>query len=193
MLTNDGHWHAGEVYSSQMNPRFNCTGQMTDVWRCGDQRCQHGEQSAPWWRWGYGIGRHKLQTTNTIALYQWQFECSDTVMRSWGPLLCHSSTTWPAYSPDMSLIEHVWDALDRCVKQRVPVPANIQQLCIAIEEEWDNFPQATINSLINSMKEMCRAAWCKWWSHQILTGFLIHTPTFKVYVTNRCSHVKSID
>ena len=27
------------------------------------------EQSAPWWRWGYGIGRHKLRTTNTIAFY----------------------------------------------------------------------------------------------------------------------------
>jgi hypothetical protein len=27
-------------------------------------------------------------------------------------------------------------------------------------------------------KEMCRAAWGKWWSHQILTGFLIHTTIF---------------
>ena len=35
---------------------------------------------------------------------------------------------WPAYSPDMSPIEHVWDALDRRVRQRVPVPANIQQI-----------------------------------------------------------------
>ncbi len=35
---------------------------------------------------------------------------------------------WPAYSPDMSPIEHVWDALDRRIRQRVPVPANIQQL-----------------------------------------------------------------
>ena len=33
---------------------------------------------------------------------------------------------WPAYSPDMSRIEHDWDALDRSVRQRVPVPANIQ-------------------------------------------------------------------
>ena len=66
---------------------------------------------------------------------------------------------WPAYSPDMSPIEHVWDALDRRVQQRVPVPANTQQLHTAIEEEWDNIPQATINSLINSMqKEMCCAA-----------------------------------
>ena len=59
---------------------------------------------------------------------------------------------WPAYSQDMSPIEHVWDALDQRVWQRVPVPTNIQQLRIAIEEEWDNIPQATINSLINSMQ-----------------------------------------
>ena len=31
----------------------------------------------------------------------------------------------PAYSPDMSPIEHVWDALDQRVRQCVPVPANI--------------------------------------------------------------------
>ena len=62
---------------------------------------------------------------------------------------------WPAYSPDMSPIEQVWDALDLRVRQHVPVPANIQQLCTAIEEEWDNIPQATINSLINSMQRRC--------------------------------------
>ncbi len=59
---------------------------------------------------------------------------------------------WPAYSPDMSPIEHVWDALDRRIRQRVPVPANIQQLRTTIEEEWTNIPQATINNLINSMR-----------------------------------------
>ncbi len=58
---------------------------------------------------------------------------------------------WPAYSPDMSPIEHVWDALDRRIRQRVPVPANIQQLHTAIKEEWTNIPQTTINNLINSM------------------------------------------
>ena len=44
------------------------------------------------------------------------------------------------------------DALARCVQQCVPVPANIQQLRTVIEEERDNIPQATINSLINSMQ-----------------------------------------
>jgi hypothetical protein len=52
----------------------------------------------------------------------------------------------------MAPIEHVWDALDqRVFQQHVPVPANIQQLCTTIEEEWDKVPQATSNSLVNSM------------------------------------------
>ncbi len=64
---------------------------------------------------------------------------------------------WPAYSSDMSPIEHVWDALDWRIRQSVPVPANIQQLLTAIEEEWTNIPQATINNLINSMRRRCVA------------------------------------
>ncbi len=64
---------------------------------------------------------------------------------------------WPAYSPDMSPIEHVWDALDRRIRQRVPVPPNIQQLRTAIEEEWTNIPRPTINNLINSMRRRCVA------------------------------------
>jgi hypothetical protein len=59
---------------------------------------------------------------------------------------------WPAYLPDMSHVEHAWDALDR-----VQVPANIQQLLTAIEEVWENIPQATINSLFNSIRRRCVA------------------------------------
>ncbi len=35
MLTFDGVWHFGEVFSSRMNPGFHCTGQMAGqrVWR----------------------------------------------------------------------------------------------------------------------------------------------------------------
>ncbi len=54
---------------------------------------------------------------------------------------------WPVYSPDMSPIEHVWDALDRRIRQRsanilpIPVPANIQQLRTAIAQP--SRPQST--------------------------------------------------
>ncbi|KAK7944332.1 hypothetical protein WMY93_000060 [Mugilogobius chulae] len=51
-----------------------------------------------------------------------------------------------SYSPDMSPIKHVCNALDRCISQRGPVPVNFQQLNMAIEEEWTNIPQATIHS-----------------------------------------------
>ena len=52
----------------------------------------------------------------------------------------------------MSPIDYVWDALNTTrIRQRVPVPANIQQLRAAIEKEWTSIPQATINNLINSM------------------------------------------
>ncbi len=51
---------------------------------------------------------------------------------------------WPAYLPDTSPIEHVCNALDRRIRQWVPVPANIQQLHTVIEEEWTNISQATI-------------------------------------------------
>ncbi|KAL0196970.1 hypothetical protein M9458_005510, partial [Cirrhinus mrigala] len=51
---------------------------------------------------------------------------------------------WPAYSLDMPPIEHVWDALDQRIRQRIPLPANIQQLRTAIEGEWTNVPQVTV-------------------------------------------------
>ena len=49
------------------------------------------------------------------------------------------------------------DVLDRRIRQHVPVPTNIHQLRTAIEEEWTNIPQATIDNLINSMRRRCVA------------------------------------
>ncbi|KAL0164090.1 hypothetical protein M9458_039843, partial [Cirrhinus mrigala] len=63
---------------------------------------------------------------------------------------------WPAYSPDTSPIEHVWDALDRRIRQCVPVPANIEQLRTAIEEEWTTGHNQHPDQLY--AKEMCCTA-----------------------------------
>ncbi|CAH2234632.1 jg15227 [Pararge aegeria aegeria] len=43
---------------------------------------------------------------------------------------------WPARSPDMNPIEHVWDLLKRKVKSRIPAPANVDELRIVVVEEW---------------------------------------------------------
>ena len=58
---------------------------------------------------------------------------------------------WPAYSPDMNPIEHLWDHLDRRVRSRQPGPQNLRQLRQMLIDEWNNFPQYRINRLITSM------------------------------------------
>ncbi|KAL0154167.1 hypothetical protein M9458_050525 [Cirrhinus mrigala] len=137
MLTFSGVWHFGEVFSSRMNPGFHCTGQMADrvygvVWVNGLL------MSALWIEWP--MVAHDNARPHVARICTHFLEAENI------PVLA-----WPAYSPDMSPIEHVWDALDRRIRQRVPAPANIQQLRTVIEDEWTNIPQATINNLINSM------------------------------------------
>ncbi|GFV41623.1 transposable element Tcb2 transposase [Trichonephila clavipes] len=58
---------------------------------------------------------------------------------------------WPACSPDMNLIEQVWDALGRRFSGRQPPPQTLQELERALLEEWDRIPQLGINSLIDSI------------------------------------------
>ncbi len=98
MLTFDGVWHFVEVFSSWMNPGFHCTGQMVDsvygvVWVSGLL------MSALWIKWlmvavelWYGQAYVMDNEHRCILLMEFWMH-RDTVMRSWGPLLCHSSTT----------------------------------------------------------------------------------------------------
>jgi transposase len=56
---------------------------------------------------------------------------------------------WPSKSPDLNPIEHLWDALDRRVRQRQPQPQSLQQLVNALQGEWNNIPQQAIQTLIS--------------------------------------------
>lgn len=64
---------------------------------------------------------------------------------------------WPARSPDLSPIEHLWDVLDRRVRERRPPPQNLRELGVALQEEWQNIPQHQIQNLIGSMRRRCEA------------------------------------
>ncbi len=44
--------------------------------------------SGPWRRWGYGMGRRMLWTTNTGAFYWWHFECIEIPWRDPGSHCC---------------------------------------------------------------------------------------------------------
>ncbi|GFV29282.1 transposable element Tcb2 transposase [Trichonephila clavipes] len=66
---------------------------------------------------------------------------------------------WPACSPDMNPIEHVWDALGRRVAGHQPPPQTLQELERALLEEWDRIPQLVINSLFDSMPQSAQRCW----------------------------------
>ena len=53
---------------------------------------------------------------------------------------------WPSKSPDLNPIEHIWDELERRVRQRPHKPITLPELRQALQEEWDNLPQAVISS-----------------------------------------------
>ncbi len=63
---------------------------------------------------------------------------------------------WPAKSPDLSPIEHMWDELGRRVRDRADVN-NVTDLERALREEWYNIPVQTVNKLIASMRKRCTA------------------------------------
>ena len=59
---------------------------------------------------------------------------------------------WPAMSPDLNPIEHLWGELKRRVRARNPRPSNIDQQKADLIEEWEGIPQETIKKLMVSMK-----------------------------------------
>ncbi|GFW20479.1 transposable element Tcb2 transposase [Trichonephila clavipes] len=58
---------------------------------------------------------------------------------------------WPACSPDLNPIEHVWDMLGRRIAARPRPPATVRDLEIALLEEWNSIPQSLIDNFIASM------------------------------------------
>ncbi|GFX83391.1 transposable element Tcb2 transposase [Trichonephila clavipes] len=47
---------------------------------------------------------------------------------------------WPAYSPDLNPIEHVWDMLGRRIAARQLPPTCLPEFRSALLDEWCNIP-----------------------------------------------------
>ncbi|GFX95717.1 transposable element Tcb2 transposase [Trichonephila clavipes] len=60
---------------------------------------------------------------------------------------------WPARSPDLSPVEHMWDQLKRQMKSC----HSVYDLELAVQDLWAHLPQDNIKCLINSMPDRVAA------------------------------------
>ena len=59
--------------------------------------------------------------------------------------------SWPAQSPDLNPIEHLWDHLKRKLGEYEVAPKGILELWERVEREWDKIDAKVYQNLIESM------------------------------------------
>uniref|UniRef100_A0AAZ3PNZ9 Tc1-like transposase DDE domain-containing protein n=1 Tax=Oncorhynchus tshawytscha TaxID=74940 RepID=A0AAZ3PNZ9_ONCTS len=64
---------------------------------------------------------------------------------------------WPAKSPNLNPIAHIWDLLDRRLRARAIPPRNVRELAGALVEELGNISQQELANLVQSMRRRCTA------------------------------------
>jgi len=58
---------------------------------------------------------------------------------------------WPAQSPDLNPLEHLWGHLKRSLVEHEHPPKRMKELWRRIEEEWNKIPAEVCQKLIESM------------------------------------------
>ena len=57
---------------------------------------------------------------------------------------------WPVQSPDLNLIEYLWDELERRLRTRPSCPTSVCDLTNALLEHWSKIPLKTLLNFVES-------------------------------------------
>ena len=75
---------------------------------------------------------------------------------------------WPAQSPDINPIEHLWDELERRLRARPNPPTSVPDLTNALVAEWKQIPAAMFQHLVESLPRRVEAVIAaKGWGDQL--------------------------
>ncbi|GFW53396.1 transposable element Tcb1 transposase [Trichonephila clavipes] len=80
---------------------------------------------------------------------------------------------WPAYSPDISPIEHVWDIVGGRLARDLRPVVSIDEFWLRIQTIWNTLPQADIQNLFNSMPRRVAALIAARGGHTKNTNFYL--------------------
>jgi transposase len=62
---------------------------------------------------------------------------------------------WPALSPDLNPIEHLWDEIQRRLNEEQPSPTTAAELSVSFQRVWAGIPIAFLNRLVNYVSKRC--------------------------------------
>ena len=64
---------------------------------------------------------------------------------------------WPAQSPELNPIKHLWDELERRLRARCNRPTSVPNLTNALVAEWKQVPSAMFQPLVESLPRRVKA------------------------------------
>lgn len=73
------------------------------------------------------------------------------VITTWFEAMDVEKLDWPAQSPDLNPLEHLWDELERRLRARPTRPRNRTELFAMLKEEWSRIPVETYRKLVESL------------------------------------------